>query len=165
MGGTPVVLEGRMEDAEIHFYIRKDPGDRLRVGYELVRDRSPVAPLSLLTSLVQGKTIAEAEALTLESFAEAYDLDEEFYPNLLVALEALQAGLATLRGEPLPCANDGTLICHCLHVREGRIRRLIRERNLETLDDVRFWTRACSGCRSCRTDLEEILASEASAKE
>lgn len=160
MGAKTVVLEGRMEDAEIHFHVRRDPGDRLRVGYELVRDKSPAAPLSLLTSLVQGKTLAEAEALTLESFAAAYDLDEEFHPNLLIALEALQAGLAALRGEANPCPNQGTLICHCLHVREGRIRRLIRERRLKTVDEVRFWTRACSGCRSCRTDLEEILASE-----
>lgn len=159
-GGTLVVLEGRMEDAEIHFYVRRDPGDLIRVGYELIRDRSPVAPLSLLTSLIQGKPIADAEALTLEQFAEHYDLDEEIYPNLLIALEALQAGLAALRGEPDPFRDDGALICHCLHVREGRIRRLIRERQLKTLPEVRFWTRACSGCRSCREDLEEILESE-----
>ena len=159
-GGTLVVLEGRMEDAEIHFYIRKDPGDTIRVGYELVRDRSPAAPLSLLATLIQGKPVPFAEALTLEQFADHYDLDEEIYPNLLIALEALQAGLAALRGEPNPFQEDGILICHCLHVREGRVKRMIRERRLETLAEVRFWTRACSGCRSCRTDLEEILASE-----
>jgi bacterioferritin-associated ferredoxin len=158
-----VVLEGRMEDAEIHFYIRRDPGDLIRVGYELIRDRSPVAPLSLLASLIQGKPLAYAQALTLEQFADHYGLDREIHPNLLIAVEALQAALAALLGEPAPFANDGPLICHCLHVRQGRIQRLIRERRLETLAQVRFWTRACSGCRSCRTDLEEILACERSA--
>lgn len=146
-----------MEDAEIHFYVRRDPGDRIRVGYELVRDRSPVAALSLLSSLIQGKPLAEVEALTLEELAAHYELDAELQPTLLIALEALHSGLAALRGDPDPFANQGPVVCHCLHVRRGRIERLIRERQLKTLDEVRFWTRACSGCRSCRTDLERLL--------
>jgi len=79
----------------------------------------------------------------------------------VIALEGLEAALAVSRGEPCPYVNEGKLICHCLWVREERIARNIRERRLRTVDEVRFWTRACSGCRSCRTDVEDLLQKHA----
>lgn len=154
---TEVVLEGRREDAELRLYLRVDADDKVRLGYTLKGDRSPIAALSLLATWAMGRELAEVEALTLEQLADHYELPDDLRPALVQALEALEAALAVRRGEPNPYADEGALVCHCLHVREKRIERTIRERKLNTVDEVRFWTRACSGCRSCRTDVEEIL--------
>jgi NifU-like protein len=159
-GAACAVLEGRKEDAELRFYLREEPDGTLRSGYELIGDRSPVAALSLLSTWLEGRTRAEAAALTLEALAAHYGLPRDLLPNLLTAIEALSAGLAALEGRPPPFADDGEVVCHCLHVREGRIRRLVRQRALRTVKDVRFWTRACSGCRSCREDVEDLLREE-----
>ncbi|RMG13760.1 MAG: hypothetical protein D6731_11550 [Planctomycetota bacterium] len=150
-------IEGRFEDSRIRLYLRETRRG-LRAGFSLEGDRSAVAALSLLTSRLNGASRAEAEAWTIESLAASYGLDEELYPMLLPALDALAAALADLRGEPNPFAADGEQLCHCLNVRRGRLLRLARERDLRSLEAVRHWTGACSGCRSCRQEVEELLA-------
>ncbi|MGE0712660.1 MAG: (2Fe-2S)-binding protein [Planctomycetota bacterium] len=154
-------LEGRREDAWVRLYLREEPDGTLRAGYELEGDRSPVAALSLLATWLHGRPRAAAEALTLEDLAAHYELPFDLWPSLVLPLDALTAALAALRGRPSPFADEGELVCHCLHVREQRLRRAIRERGLRTVEEVRFWTRACSGCRSCRDEVAGLLADEA----
>ena len=150
-------MEARREGAFVRLYLRRE-GEGLRLGYTLHGERSLVASLSLLTTHVQGWTEEALAGLEVEALAEAYALPLEAQPMLSLALDALRAGLAALRGEPDPFADEGEVLCHCLHLRRGRILRTIQERELKTLEEVRFWTRACSGCRGCREDLEELLS-------
>lgn len=153
-------VEGRAADSQLILYLRTE-GERLaQAGFETERDRASDAPLSLLTTYITGRPLAEVEALTLEVVAAHYELGPEQVPMLVTAFEALQAALANLRGEPNPFAFEGGLVCTCLSVREGRIRRAIRERQLTRVEEVSHWTRACTGCRSCRTDVERILRQE-----
>jgi NifU-like protein len=152
-------IEGRQEESWIRLYLRDGPGG-VETAFQLQGDRSALAALSLFTCHVNGKPLASLEQVSLESLAEAYGLGEHMLPMFLPAVEVLRATLAALRGEPDPFAGDGEQICHCLNVRRGRIVRLVRERKLRTIEDVRHWTRACTGCKTCREDVEDILAGE-----
>jgi nitrite reductase (NADH) large subunit len=53
--------------------------------------------------------------------------------------------------------DDAAEVCGCNGVRKGAIVRIIRERNLLTLDDVRKHTKASSSCGSCTGLVEQIL--------
>ena len=154
-------ISGRSPDSRLQLCWRLDAAERIElVRFESEGDRGSDAPLSLLASELQGMSLEAAEALTAEQLAEAYGLGDEHLPMLLPAWELLQATLANQRGDPNPYAFEGGLVCTCLSVREGRIRRAIRERRLTTLSEVSFWTRACTGCRSCRPEILRLLKAE-----
>jgi NifU-like protein len=152
-------IEGCLEDSWIVLTLRHGEGG-LESGYELVGDRSAVAGLSLLTSWLAGRSWEDAEAVTQDGLAAELGIEHEFLPLLTKPFDALAAALAHRRGEPNPFANDGELVCTCLNVRQGRLEAVIRERRLRTVAEVRHWTRACTGCRSCRDDVEALLAKD-----
>jgi NifU-like protein involved in Fe-S cluster formation len=156
------VVEGRREDSRLRVFLRL-AADRRTIEtatYEIEGDRTCRVGLSLVTCLARGRSIEEIAVLTPETVGAAYGLHLENLPMLIHPLEAVAAAVSTLRGQTPPSVGDGRVICHCLHVREGRIRRTIRGRALRTVEDVQFWTRACTGCRSCNADVLRILADE-----
>ena len=55
---------------------------------------------------------------------------------------------------------DAPYICYCFRVSEARIREAVRRLGLRTLAEVQRATGACTGCRTCRPDVEAILAEE-----
>lgn len=75
----------------------------------------------------------------------------------------IEAAIAALRSLFLKTSEDasGALICTCFHVHDGKIRRAIRKDALTTVEEVTDHTRGCGGCRTCRPDVERILAEEA----
>lgn len=152
-------VEGRREDSRLRLFLRLGH-DRQRVdaaSFEVEGDRSCRAGLSLVTSMIRGLPLAQVEALTVEDVGAKYGLHLDNLPMLVPPLEALGAALAALTGAPDPFVRDGRVVCHCLFVREGRIRRAVRERDLRSVEDVQFWTRACTGCRSCRVEVERLI--------
>jgi NifU-like protein involved in Fe-S cluster formation/bacterioferritin-associated ferredoxin len=154
------VVTGRRAEEAITLYLRLSPEGRVAdASFTNTGDRQADPSCSVLTEIVRGKTVPELEAVSVETIAARLE-SLETPGTATPAHEALRAALAALRGEPNPFERDGRLICFCFHVREGMIRRYIRERNLKTVDEVRAWTRACSGCRSCRPDLDVILQQE-----
>jgi bacterioferritin-associated ferredoxin/NifU-like protein involved in Fe-S cluster formation len=158
------VVEGRTRGSRLTLFLKLDPTRPERpvaaASFTVEEDRSCRVGLSLLTTWLLGRPLAQVEALTVEALAQAWDIPMDSWPMLVIPLEALHAALADLRGLPNPCLADGVEVCHCLQVREGRIRRAIRGRALRNIEDVQFWTRACTGCRSCRADVERILSEE-----
>ncbi len=161
LGAAVGEVDGRRPNSKVRLYLRIAAEERVEARFECKGDRSCVAAASLVASLIDGRPLAQVAALDLDAIAAAYDLAADLRPQLIPAFEALQAALAALEGRPSPYARDGELVCHCLHVRRGRIERAIREQGARTVEEVRFWTRACSGCRSCRTDLERLLERDA----
>jgi serine/threonine protein kinase/NifU-like protein involved in Fe-S cluster formation/bacterioferritin-associated ferredoxin len=152
-------VEGRRAGEALTLYLKLEQGRVRDASFTNTGDRQSDPSCSVLTGLVRGKTVPELQAITVEELAarlESIDNPGAATP----AHEVLRAALAALRGEPSPFEHEGRLICHCFHVREGRIRRYVRERGLRSVDQVRSWTRACGGCRSCRPDLEVILEQE-----
>lgn len=155
-------VEGRRTGEALTLFLRMGPDGRVAdTSFTNTGDRMADASTSLLTTQLRGLTIPQMEAITVEQLAaklESIDNPGTATP----AHEVLRAAVAALKGEPNPFANEGRLICHCFHVREGRIRRYVREHDLKSVEDVRAWTRANSGCRSCRPDIDVILEQERS---
>jgi len=150
-------VDGRREDSKLRLSLRIADGRVVAARFELDLDKSAAAGMSLLTTWLEGKPLAEAEALTTEALAAAFDLHPEQQPMLVPPLEALEDALCDFHGRPSPFCDEGPVLCHCLHVRRGRLLRQIERRELRSVDELRFWTRACSGCRSCRAELQELL--------
>jgi len=55
--------------------------------------------------------------------------------------------------------DDGTLVCQCFGVSENRIRRVVIENNLTTVEEVTHYVKAGGGCSSCAAGIEDIIAS------
>ena len=51
----------------------------------------------------------------------------------------------------------GEIVCQCFGVTDQKIKRVIRENNLHTVEDVTNYTKAGGGCGSCVPDIENIL--------
>jgi bacterioferritin-associated ferredoxin len=152
-------VEGRRPEEALTLYLKIEDGRVKDASFTNTGDRQADPSCSVLTTMLIGRTVSDVEALTVEDLAsrlESLDNPGAATPGH----EVLRAAVAALRGEPNPFERDGRLICHCFHVREGKIRRYIREKRLTSIDQIRSWTRACSGCRSCRPDLDVILEQE-----
>lgn len=150
-------VEARVPEGWVTLYLRmSEAGAEVRFDVE-GSDRSCFAGLSMLTEHISGMTQEQLESVTVEQLAAAFRIEGRLRPLLVPGVDVLRATLANLRGEPDPFAADGEILCKCLHVRRGRIERVIRERTLKTVEDVRLWTQACAGCRSCACDIEALL--------
>jgi NifU-like protein len=155
-------VEGRRSGELLTLYLKLGADGRVAdASFTNTGDRMADASTSVVTTMVRGLTLSELKAITVEHVAGKLDSIDN--PGAATpGHEVLRAAVAALEGKPNPFADEGRLICHCFHVREGRIRRYIREHDLKSVEDVRAWTRANSGCRSCRPDIDVILEQERS---
>jgi NifU-like protein len=153
-------VEGRRPGEALTFYIRLGADGRVAdASFTNTGDRQSDPSASVLTTLVRGLTVDELEAIDVRDVASRLESPDN--PGVATSgFEALQAAIAALRGKPNPFLDQGPLVCHCFHVRAGKIRTYVRERGLKTVEEVNRWTRACGGCRSCRPDIELILDQE-----
>ena len=56
--------------------------------------------------------------------------------------------------------DEESLVCLCHCVTKAQIRNAIREKNLETLDQIKNEVAASTGCGGCTFEVEEILSEE-----
>lgn len=47
--------------------------------------------------------------------------------------------------------------CYCTGVTQKRVLRAMAEQDVRTVEDIRRVTGACSGCHSCRRELEQLI--------
>ena len=120
---------------------------------------SAIASSSALTELIKGKTIDEAMEISNIEIAEYLgSLPREKMHCSVMGREALEAALADYRGEQVQKVEEGEIVCQCFGVTDQKMKRVIRENNLHTVDDVINFTKAGGGCGSCVPDIEHILA-------
>jgi len=120
---------------------------------------SAIASSSALTELIKGKTIDEAMEISNIEIAEYLgSLPREKMHCSVMGREALEAALADYRGEQVQKVEEGEIVCQCFGVTDQKMKRVIRENNLHTVDDVINFTKAGGGCGSCVPDIENILA-------
>jgi NifU-like protein len=71
--------------------------------------------------------------------------------------EALEAAIANLKGEKIVEHEEAPVICKCFWVDEEKIRHVIKENDLKTVEDVTHYTKAGGGCGGCIPDIQRIL--------
>lgn len=119
---------------------------------------SAIASSTALTELIKGKTIDEALKITNKDIAEYLGgLPREKMHCSVMGREALEAAISNYRGEKTPEPEEGEIVCHCFGVTDQKLRRVITENSLHTVDDVTNFTKAGGGCGSCVPDIDRIL--------
>ena len=132
-------------------------------GFETFGCASAIASGSVLTEMLKGMSVADAQKITNKDIAAALGgLPKEKMHCSVMGQEALDAALRTWRGEPSPAygEDDGPPVCKCFGVSEGRIRRAVRENNLRTAEEIMHFTKAGGGCGDCRAAVEAVMAGE-----
>ena len=119
---------------------------------------SAIASSSALTELVIGKTIEEAEKITNQQLAEYLGgLPSQKMHCSVMGREALEAAIHNYRtGETGMVHLDETIVCTCFGISDNEILRIVRENNLNTVEEVTNFCKAGGGCGQCR-DAVQIL--------
>lgn len=149
-------------------------GDALKISFKLGDDKriaeakfqtfgcaSAIASASILTEMMLGKSIEEAETITNQDIVKELDgLPKEKIHCSVMGQEALAAAIAYYRNGGKPVENKahtGRLVCNCFGITETEIVDAIKSGNLTTVEQITEQTQAGSGCGSCLDDIEEIL--------
>lgn len=123
---------------------------------------SAIASSSVLTDMVKGMRVEEAEKLTNKDIAAKLGgLPQAKMHCSVMGQEALEAAIRCWRGEPAtPHCHEGTIVCSCFGVTDAQIRRAIQENRLKTVEDITHYTKAGGGCGGCVDAIQAILDEE-----
>ena len=121
---------------------------------------SAIASSSVLTEMVKGKTLDEAENITNEEIAEELGgLPNEKMHCSVMGQDALKSAIEYYRngGKIVKKEEKSRLVCACFNVYEDEIVRQIRQNGLNTVEQITNYTKAGGGCGNCKKDIENIL--------
>lgn len=131
---------------------------------------SAVASASALTEMIKGKTVAEAGKISNHDIVKFLGgMPKEKLHCSVMGHEALEAAIADYRGVKLPHHPAGEVVCMCFGVTDTEIRHVIRENNLNAVEEVTNYTKAGGGCGGCKPKIQalidEAMAARTSAQE
>lgn len=147
-------------------------GDALKLTFKLGKDKriadakfqtfgcaSAIASSSALTEIIKGMTIEEASRVTNQQIAKYLGgLPEQKMHCSVMGREALEAAIENYRtGKTSKVAIEGRVVCKCFGVTEPEIERVIRDNNLETVEQVTNYCKAGGGCGGCKEDIQKII--------
>lgn len=144
----------------LHLKIEEATETILDARFQTFGCTSAIASSSALTEIVKGKTLDAALQITNREIADYLGgLPEAKMHCSVMGQEALEAAIYKYRGIEIEHHDDdeGTLICSCFGITEPRIRRVIIENDLTTIEQVTSYVKAGGGCGTCLTGIEDIL--------
>ncbi len=143
---------------KLSLQVDKESGKITDARFKTFGCASAIASSTALTELIKGKTLDEALKVTNNEIAEYLGgLPREKMHCSVMGQEALEAAVAHYRGEKPPEVEEGTIVCQCYGITDTKLKRVIKENDLHTVDDVTNFTKAGGGCGSCIPDIEKIL--------
>ena len=121
---------------------------------------SAIASASALTEIVKGMTITEALKVTNEQIADYLGgLPQQKMHCSVMGQEALHAAIANYRGIDVAEEHkDEKIICQCFWVSEEKIREVVKEHGLKTVEEVTNYTKAGGKCGKCHNEIKRIIA-------
>ncbi|GAB4374535.1 MAG: Fe-S cluster assembly protein NifU [Elainellaceae cyanobacterium] len=145
----------------LHLLIEVDTDKILDARFQTFGCTSAIASSSALTELIKGLTLDEALNISNHDIAEYLGgLPEEKMHCSVMGQEALEAAVYKYRGIEIADHEDdeGRLVCSCFGVSETKIRRVVIENNLTTVEQVTSYVKAGGGCSSCAAEIEDLIA-------
>lgn len=144
----------------LHLKIQESTDTILDSRFQTFGCTSAIASSSALTEIIKGKTLDEALSITNQDIA-AYlgGLPEAKMHCSVMGQEALEAAIFKYRGIEVEHHDDdeGTLICSCFGISEPKIRRVIIENDLTSVEQITHYVKAGGGCGTCLANIEDIL--------
>ncbi|MEO0757293.1 MAG: Fe-S cluster assembly protein NifU [Cyanobacteria bacterium J06648_16] len=144
----------------LHLKIQESIDTILDASFQTFGCTSAIASSSALTEIIKGKTLDEALNLTNKDIADFLGgLPEAKMHCSVMGQEALEAAIYKYRGIEVEHHDDdeGTIVCSCYGITEPRIRRVIIENDLITVEQITNYVKAGGGCGSCLANIEDIL--------
>jgi bacterioferritin-associated ferredoxin/NifU-like protein involved in Fe-S cluster formation len=153
-------VSGSMQSGPgVRITLRVDAAGRVvAAGFETCRLDDARAAASALCGRLCGLELAEASAITVVELAELAGLSPTD-PAVRTTHYAKSAALLRLIGRR--AHGVPPLVCTCFHVDAPGLRRVIAERGLRTVEDVRRHVPVTTGCGCCRPDVERLLGEAA----
>jgi NifU-like protein len=145
----------------LHLKIHRAEDRILDAKFQTFGCTSAIASSSALTEMVKGLTLDEALAITNRDIAEYLGgLPQQKMHCSVMGQEALEKAIYNYRGMALLHheEDEGSLVCTCFGVSEERIRKVVRENQLTTAEQVMSYVKAGGGCGSCLSAIDDILA-------
>lgn len=148
-------------------------GDALKLTFKLGKDgriadakfktfgcASAIASASIMTEMIKGLTIEEAEKITNKDIVDKLGgLPEQKMHCSVMGMEALQAAIADYRGSKGKAQKktEGKIVCTCFGVTDKEIEKIIIENDLDSVEQVTNYCKAGGGCGSCRGEIQQII--------
>ena len=146
----------------LKIYLKLDDHERIEdVKFETFGCGSAIASSSALTEMIKGLTVDEASKITNQDIASFLGgLPEEKMHCSVMGREALEKAIATYRGGEYEEEeeDEGKIVCKCFGITDEKIKRVVRENNLKTVEQVTHYTKAGGGCTSCHAEIEDLIA-------
>ncbi|PKL47688.1 MAG: Fe-S cluster assembly protein NifU [Candidatus Riflebacteria bacterium HGW-Riflebacteria-2] len=144
---------------KLYLKINRETGKIEDARFQTFGCASAIASASALTELIKGMPLEEAEKVTNDDIARFLGgLPEQKMHCSVMGREALEAALANYRGIKVEEHADAQVICKCFWVDEHKLREVITENKLKTVEEVTHYTKAGGGCGGCVPDIKRILA-------
>ncbi|MEB3291794.1 MAG: Fe-S cluster assembly protein NifU [Synechococcales bacterium] len=144
----------------LHLKIEVDADKILDASFQTFGCTSAIASSSALTEIIKGLTLDDALNVSNHDIAEYLGgLPEAKMHCSVMGQEALEAAIYKYRGIEIEHheEDEGKLVCNCFGVSDTRIRRVVIENNLTTVEQVTSYVKAGGGCSSCAAEIEDII--------
>ena len=145
----------------LHLKIQVSTDEILDARFQTFGCTSAIASSSALTEIIKGKTLDQALHISNQDIADYLGgLPEAKMHCSVMGQEALEAAIFKYRGIEVEHHDDddGTLVCTCYAITMPKVRRVIIENDLTTVEQVTHYIKAGGGCGSCLAGVEDILA-------